>query len=135
MLIRDFSAQETCHLPLQLPLVKSTRDHVILSLDGFCQIEEQPDDSISKATMPSILDYYIQRPTDSTFKNIFYFAQSYSMPKELGTVPTKRKMVIVSVRPYCPPDPNGTKYEQYCQRKLMLHVPFRHIDQLGKIVH
>ena len=31
---RDFSAQETCHLLLQLPLVRSTRDYTILSLDG-----------------------------------------------------------------------------------------------------
>lgn len=31
---RDLSAQET--LILQLPLVKSTRDHTILSLDGSC---------------------------------------------------------------------------------------------------
>ena len=128
---RDFSAQETCHLLLQLPLVKSTRDHVILSLDGSCQVHEQPDDSISRATMPSILDHYIQRPSDGTFNHmtLLHFAQHYSMPKELGTVPKKHKMMIVNVRPYCSPDPNGPKYEQYCQQKLMLHVPFRHIDQ------
>ena len=39
-------------------------------------------------------------------------------------------MIIAHLRPYCSPDPNGPKYEQYCQQKLMLHVPFRHIDQL-----
>jgi len=39
-------------------------------------------------------------------------------------------MKVVSVRPYIPPDPNGPKYEQYCKQKLMLHVPFRNIDQL-----
>ena len=37
---RDFSAQETCHLLLQLPLVKSTRDYAILSLDGSPQVQE-----------------------------------------------------------------------------------------------
>lgn len=35
---RDFSAQETSHLLLQLPLVKSTRDHVFISLDGSRQV-------------------------------------------------------------------------------------------------
>lgn len=30
----------------------------------------------------------------------------------------------------CLPDPNGPKYEQYCQQKLMLHIPFWHINQL-----
>ena len=58
------------------------------------------------------------------------FAQIYSMPREPGAVPKKHKMMIVSVRPYCSPDPNSPKYEQYCQQKLMLHVPFRHINQL-----
>ena len=48
---RDFSAQETCHLLLQLPLVKSTRDYVILSLDGSRQVqEEQAEDSTNRAT-------------------------------------------------------------------------------------
>ena len=30
---RDFSAQETCHLLLQLPMFKASPDFVILSLD------------------------------------------------------------------------------------------------------
>ena len=58
------------------------------------------------------------------------FAQNYSMPKEVGTTPKYQKMKIVSVLPYCSPDPAGPKYEQYCQQKLMLHVPFRHVDNL-----
>lgn len=52
---RDYSAQETCHCFLQLPLVKSTRGHIKLSLDGSRQIqEEQLDDSASRVTIPSI---------------------------------------------------------------------------------
>ena len=39
-------------------------------------------------------------------------------------------MKVVIVRPYCSPDPDGPKYEQYCKQKLMLHVPFRHVDEL-----
>ena len=103
-----------------------------LVLMDLVKVHEQTDDSISRATMPSILDHYIQRPSDGTFNHmtLLHFAQHYSMPKELGTVPKKHKMMIVNVRPYCSPDPNGPKYEQYCQQKLMLHVPFRHIDQL-----
>ncbi len=60
------------------------------------------------------------------------FAQNYSMPKELGTAPKLHKMKVVGVRPYCSPDPDGPKYEQYCQQKLMLRVPFRHVDQLKR---
>ena len=130
---RDYSAQETCHLLLHLPLVQSTRDHVILSLDGSREVHgEQPDDSTNRATVPSILDHYIQRPYDSTFQEmtLLHFAQNFSMPKDLITAPKQQKMKIVSVRPYCSPDPNGPKYEQYSQQKLMLHVPFRDFNQL-----
>lgn len=130
---RDLSAQETCHLLLQLPLVKSTRDHTILSLDGSRQVQAtQTEDCTTAATVPSILDHYVQRPYNSTFEGmtLVYYAQNYSTPKELGTAPTKHKMKVVTVRPYCSPDPSGPNYEQYCKQKLMLHVPFRHIDEL-----
>ena len=124
---RDFTAQETCHL-LQLPLVKSTRDHVVLSLDGSRQVqEEQPQDTTSRATAPSILDHYIQRPSLFEDMTLLHFAQNYTMPKELGTLPKNHKMMIVNVRPYCSPDPNGPKYEQYCQQKLILDVPFHQL--------
>ena len=53
------------------------------------------------------------------------------MPKELGSDPTPRKKkVVVTARPFVPPDPSGPKYEQYCQQKLMLHVPFRQQEEL-----
>ena len=39
-------------------------------------------------------------------------------------------MKIIGMRPYCSPDPGNPKYEKYCQQKLMLYVPFRHINQL-----
>ena len=52
------------------------------------------------------------------------------MPKELGTTPKQHKTMVVSVRPYCSHDPNGLNYEQYCQQKLILCIPFRHVSQL-----
>jgi hypothetical protein len=52
------------------------------------------------------------------------------MSKKPGTPPKHQKMWIALVRPYCSPDPRGHKYEQYCKQKLMLHVPFRHLEQL-----
>ena len=58
------------------------------------------------------------------------FAKNYSMPKEIGSSPKHQKMKVVIVRPYCSPAPNGPKYEQYCRQKLMLYVPFRHVNEL-----
>ena len=95
-------------------------------------MEEQPEDGSSRATVHSILDHYVQRPADAVFQDmsLLTFARNYTIPKELGTVPKHQKMKVVGVRPYCSPDPDGPKYEQYCKQKLMLHVPFRHVDQL-----
>ena len=41
---RDYSAQETCHLLLQLPMYMSTREFVILSLDGSRQLRDKLND-------------------------------------------------------------------------------------------
>ena len=83
---QDFSAQETCHLLLQLPFVKSTRDYTILSLDGSHQVQqEQLQDGASRATVPLILDHYVQQPSNASFEDmtLLYLAQNYTIPKEL----------------------------------------------------
>ena len=59
------------------------------------------------------------------------FAQQYTMPRELGAQPNRRnKKVVVITRPYCPPDPAGPKYEQYCQQSLMKHKSFHQLTDL-----
>ena len=128
---RDYSAQETCHLLLQLPLIHSSRDFVVLSVDGSREVNDRLENE-SHATRASILDHYLQRPTTPIFEEmtLLYFAQNYSMPNKTRSEPKSHKMKVVSVRPYCSPDPNGPNYEQYCQQKLMLHKPFRHINEL-----
>ena len=128
---RDYSSQETCHLLLQLPMIRSSRDFTILSLDGSRQVQSQIQDD-TQATVSSILDHYILRPGSTTFEEmkLFHFAQNYSMPKEAGSEPKRHKAKVVIIRPYCSPDPSGPKYEQYCQYKLMQHVPFRHVEEV-----
>ena len=129
---RDYSAQETCHLLLQLPLYHSSRDFIILSLDGSRAVEERLEDG-QPATKLSILDHYISRPSTPPFQDMLLleFAQQYSMPSSPGSELSRRaKKVVVIVRPYCSPDPSGSKYEQYCQQKLMLHIPFRQVQEL-----
>ena len=56
---RDYSAQETCHLLLQLPLIRSSRDFTILSLDGSRQVQSQMEND-TQATVSSILDHYMR---------------------------------------------------------------------------
>ena len=128
---RDYSAQETCHILLQLPMYKSSRDFVVLTLDGSRVL--QPDSDTQTATAPTILDHYIARPSTPSFDELtlLTFAKSYTMPKQLsGDVLRRRKDVVVIVRPYISPDPNGPNYEKYCLQKLMLYVSFRQISDL-----
>ena len=123
---RDYSAQETCHLLLQIPLYIASRDFVVLSLDGTRMVEPQLEED-QPATVLSSLDQYLARPSSEIFQSmtLLRFTQHYSVSKAEGSNPYKRnKAVVVIVRPHYPPDPNGPKYEQYCRQKLMLHKPF-----------
>ena len=126
---RDYSAQETCHLLLMLPMYMASCDFVMLSLDGSRQVEEQLEEG-KPATALSALDHYISRPATPQFEEmtLLHFVQHYSMPKGVGVV--RKKIVVVRVRPHCSPDTSGPQYEQYCQQKLMLHRPFREYHQL-----
>ena len=129
---RDYSAQETCHILLQLPMFKASRDFIILSLDGSRAVQDHFQQD-GRATAPSILDHYIARPAASHLRSItlLEFAQQFTMPKELGAEPNRRsKNVVVIACPYCSPDPAGPKYEQYCRQSLMQHKPFCQLSEL-----
>jgi len=80
---RDFSPQETCHLLLQLPMFKASRDFVVLSLDGTHAVQQNVEEG-ECVTALSILDHYIACPSSHFFDSmtLLKFARSYSMPKE-----------------------------------------------------
>lgn len=53
------------------------------------------------------------------------------MVKDAGSEPNRRsRNVVVIARPYCSPYPNSSSYEQYCQQKLIVHIPFRRQEEL-----
>ena len=58
---RDYSAQETCHILLQLPMYKCSHDFIVLSLDGSRAVEDHVQDH-GRVTAPSTLDHYLVRP-------------------------------------------------------------------------
>ena len=59
---RDYSSQETCHILLQLPMFKASKNYVILSLDGSHMIQQNSREG-ELATAHLILDHYIRRPS------------------------------------------------------------------------
>ena len=95
---RGYSAQETCHILLQLPMYKASRDFIVLTLDGSRAVEEHIQHD-GRATALSILDHYLARPLTHTFNNmtLLTFAQQYTMPKELGTQPNKRSKKVIII--------------------------------------
>ena len=60
---RDYSAQETCHLLLGLPIYMASRNFVILSLDGSRQVDNNQEEGTAVVTLASQLDHYRSRPT------------------------------------------------------------------------
>ena len=122
---RDFSAQETCHLLLMLPMVRSSRDFVVLSLDGSREVDDNSN--------WSQLDQYCACPDTVDFNqlSLLEFVEQYKIPKKKGVafVPRKKEVLVIP-RPYCSPDLDGPQYEQYCRQKLMLYQPFRQLEDL-----
>lgn len=129
---RDFSAQETCHLLLMLPMVNSSRDVVVLSLEGTREVNDTLEEN-KPVTLESQLDQYCARPGTSEFDRLplLGFVERYKIPKKKGDplIPRKKEVVVIP-RPYCSSDPNGPFYEQYCKQNLMLHRPFRQLNEL-----
>ena len=60
---RDYSAQETCHLLLQLPMYHASRHFVIMSLDGSREVDNKLDEG-KVVTIDSYLDHYCARPAN-----------------------------------------------------------------------
>ena len=66
---RDFSAKETCHLLLMLPMVRSSRDFVVLSRDGSPEVNDNLE--VDKpVTVESQLDQYCARPDTGEFNKL-----------------------------------------------------------------
>jgi len=129
---RDYSAQETCHLLLQLPMYRTSRDFVYLSLDGSRELADKLEDERC-VTVASHLDHYCARQSTPEFEvlSLKQFVEKYKIPKQVGErlIPIKKNVAVIP-RPYCSPDPNGSKYEQYCRQKQTMHKPFRCLNDL-----
>ena len=69
----DYSVQETCHILLQLPLIKASRDSTVVKLDGSCVIEYHLQE-IERASLPSFLDHYLVPPTTPLLMTLTFFS-------------------------------------------------------------
>jgi ATP-dependent DNA helicase PIF1 len=126
---RDWSAQEVCHILLQLPVQDSSR--MLVSLDCRPQKEQQELiilESGSVTAGRSVLQRYYDRLTDAPGSTALLTLSLYEWLRtwdwgQWRPRPRAQPRVI-NYYPRYPSDPTGSSYTDYCRVKLMLHHPF-----------
>lgn len=138
---RDFSAQETAHLILSLPLYRCTYNFVTLSLNANNFITTDSSTSEENIINPSILDKYSNRSQYSnsfpciTTLNLLQFAATYSITKTNELIQWSHP-VIVKTFPTYSSDPKGPNYTKYCKYQLIKFKPWLNfIDTLWENDH
>lgn len=143
---RKYSAQETHHLLLGVPLFRSSRSFSSLSLSNKGALRQIQDEreAAANAEMPadadtnrsgrvvtskSDLDRYCERPPEMEDLSLNTVLREYRWEKKKYV---RRRdhdnLPILRVWPRLPPNPEGETFEEWCRSKLTLHHPFRNPD-------
>jgi hypothetical protein len=128
---RDFSAQETCHHFLQLPLYNSSRNFVSLNLNKEAnrQLRDSNENDPNNEnngimkTEPSPLQKYCNRPAEFEELSLFKLYQQYKLVK--GNWVECPGENVVRIWPCPSPIRNGPQWEEFCRVKVLLHVRYR----------
>ncbi|PGH14938.1 hypothetical protein GX50_09011, partial [[Emmonsia] crescens] len=126
---RDWSAQEVCHQLMGEPLVETSR--VVVTLYCFPintgeDTFEITDNDIVR--QESIIDKYRVRSPAVELVTLLDYARHYNWSTNRPR-PRARPRVI-SYFPRYPSNREDIKYEDFCRVKMMLHHPFRVVDDL-----
>ena len=105
---RDFSAQETAHILLSLPLVRCSFNFITISLSGLRKINRDKD------TGELMLQMEDDAEPEVNFSNINLqdFAANYSISN--GKATKRAKPVVVRTFHYYSCNPQGEQYPRYC---------------------
>jgi ATP-dependent DNA helicase PIF1 len=123
---RDYSAQEVMHLLLNLELSQGSRAFLSVDLrhpDEHSHLYRVDAGKTRRGL--SVLEHYMQRPADLNNVSYYTFLRSHGhrAPYNLRTRSLDR---ILNYFPRYPAD----EVENYGRAKLMLHHPFRKLDDL-----
>jgi hypothetical protein len=123
---RDYSAQEVMHLLLNLELSQGSRAFISVDLRHPDQHSHlyRVDAGETRRGL-SLLEHYMQRPVDLGDVSYYTFLRSHAhrAPYNLRTRSLDR---ILNYFPRYPAD----EIDDYGRAKLMLHHPFRQLDDL-----
>ena len=129
---RDYSAQETCHLLLQIPLYHSSRNFASLNLNKeanrWLHDSEHNENNEVKKTDPSPLQRYCSRSTELSDVSLFRLYLQYKLVRGEWVKCSKENIVRIWPRPS--PIKNGPQWEEFCRVKVLLHVCYRDILSL-----
>ena len=131
---RDWSAQEVCHVLLDLPSQDATRQ--VTTLD--CRPEEVQNDAItvegeSVTTRRSALQRYQDRMADQVNPALLAVSLFEWLREWNWILWTKRPRAperVINYYPRYSSDPSSEAYNDYCRVRLMLHHPFTSLTDL-----
>ena len=112
---RDFSAQETAHQLLSLPLFSSSFNFVALSLNGSSLLTTDNHSGEQKI----LLQYYATR-TSLPNINLANFVSNYSVHN--GEIQKHPSPFIVRCFPQYSSNPHDERYAQYCKYQLIKYT-------------
>ena len=118
---RDFSAQETCHMLLSLPLFSCSFNFVTVALDRSKKISKNSD-SHELTLEASILDLYALRDVSLSSYNLYKFIANFTTAR--GKVYKRLTPVIVRTFPNYSSNPHSEKYAQFCHMQLLKYQPW-----------
>lgn len=132
---RDWSAQEVCHILLQIPIQDSSR--MLVSLD--CRPQKEQEDLIvlesgGVTAGRSVLQKYCDRLTDAPGSTVLPTLSLYEWLRTWDWAQWKPRPRaqprVINYYPRYSNDPTDYSFEDYCRVKLMLHHPFVIMDDL-----
>lgn len=163
---RTYSAQETSHLLLGIPLVRSSVSFTNLNLssggalreltraaeEGDMDVDAPPADDSEAVTgdswvQRSVLTYF-PFPTKHLHGSDRYTARGNEMAnlsmhnvfthyswngKEWRRRRQSSNPIVLRVFPRLSPNPEHATYEEYCRVRVMLHHPYRSLDELRMV--
>ncbi|KAJ7589924.1 hypothetical protein C8J56DRAFT_888136 [Mycena floridula] len=138
---RSYSAQETVHLLLGIPLVCSsvTFQTIYLGKDGEMrelQVEcdnsgdtEDGNEGSRHVTGDSWLQRYMKHGADMEDLSLQEVLEMCSWQRG-GWKKCMSSQAVVRAFPCYSPNPESKQYDAFCCIKILLHHPFRNLDQL-----
>ena len=139
---RTYSAQETAHLLLSIPLVRTSFSFQSLNLskDGALRAistnNDEDNDPLDTDTRTLTGESWLQRYTSRAIAlndlSLYEVCCKYNWRGNEWRRRREKTTVILRTYPRLSPNPDHPDYEQYCRIKVLLHHPFRNLDDLTK---